>query len=346
MKIKWFSIMLALFLVMGLTFGCGEPAPDTMPTDMPDESMVDEFAVLVEYLEGFGLDYPNVHGAWVFGHEVVLEDYVIIDIRDEADFAKEDAHFEGAVNAQGKDILSYVEENITTEKILVAGYTGMDSSYVTALLNMMGFEAYSLKFGMSYYLPGNGSDHEVVGAEDRWTEYVSDAGLDSEYWVFDEVSPEVPVYDGYPTLNTGKTTGPEILRARVEYALERGADPLMFDDIKGNLGDYNILNWWKTSYDGLTGNPYQVFGHLLGAVQFPPNEYKLVMDGGLTAIDPDRPNIIYCFTGQTSGLAEAYLVVLGYDVHGLAYGANSVVWSKMVGDNGKGFSRWPKPYGD
>jgi rhodanese-related sulfurtransferase len=222
----------------------------------------------------------------------------------------------------------------------------MDSSYVTALLNMMGFEAYSLKFGMSYYLPGNGSDHELAGAEDLWTDYVSDTGIDSEYWVFDEESPEVPVYDGYPTLNTGKTTGPEILRDRVEYALDRGADPLMFDDIKGNLADYNILNWWKTSYDGLTGNPYQVFGHLLGAVQFPPSEYKLVMDGGLTAVDPDRPNIIYCFTGQTSGLAEAYLVVLGYDVHGLAYGANSVVWSKMVNDAGKGMNRWPKPYGE
>jgi len=346
MKIKWFSLLVTLFLVMGLMFGCGEPATDTMPPEMPSDAMVDEFSVLVEYLEGFGLDYPNVRGAWVIGHEVVPEDYVIIDIRKEADFAKENAHFEGAVNVTGKEILSYVEENVTTEKILVAGYTGMDSSYVTALLNMMGFEAYSLKFGMSYYLPGNGSDYEFAGAEDLWTGNVSDVGIDSEYWVFDEESPEIPMYDGYPILDTGMTTGPEILRDRVEYALERGADPLMFEDIKDNLDDYNILNWWNTSYDGFTGNPYQVLGHLLGAVQFPPSEHKLVMDGGLMSVDPDRPNIMYCFTGQTSGLAEAYLVVLGYEAHGLAYGANSVVWSKMVKDDGTGFNKWPKPYGE
>ena len=111
MKLKRsISILAILFLVTGLLWACQAeaPAPATTPeptSEPTPESAVDEFAVLVDYLESNSLDYPNQGGAWIFAHDVELEKYFIIDIRSAEDFAKENKKFEILGGAMGENAL-------------------------------------------------------------------------------------------------------------------------------------------------------------------------------------------------------------------------------------------------
>jgi filamentous hemagglutinin family protein len=42
--------------------------------------------------------------------------------------------------------------------------------------------------------------------------------------------------------------------------------------------------------------------------------------------------VIYCYTGQTSAYLTGYLRVLGYDARSLLFGANGMIFDKMITD--------------
>jgi hypothetical protein len=95
-----------------------------------------------------------------------------------------------------------------------------------------------------------------------------------------------------PALSTGKTTGAEILEARVT-ALLSTADP--FGDVKlsnsalfTNLTNYYIVNYWSLEH-------YNT-GHIPGAIQYTPKaDFKL--DASLKTLPTNKPVVIYCYTG-------------------------------------------------
>ncbi len=77
-----------------------------------------------------------------------LSDFFVLDIRSAADYAK--GHIPGAVNvpfaviAKPENLVLYP----TDKPILVACYTGQTAAMTTAILNVLGYDAYSLRFGM------------------------------------------------------------------------------------------------------------------------------------------------------------------------------------------------------
>ena len=76
-------------------------------------------------------------------------DPTIISLRSAEDYAK--GHVPGAVNMSVKEL--FTAENLTTippdKDVVVLCYTGQTAGQATAALNMLGYEAYSLLFGMS-----------------------------------------------------------------------------------------------------------------------------------------------------------------------------------------------------
>ena len=129
-----------------------------------------------------------------------------------------------------------------------------------------------------------------------------------------------------PVLSTGKTTGAEILKARVT-ALLSSADP--FGDIKlsnstlfANLSNYYIVNYWSaTDY---------AWGHINGAIQYTPKA-DLKLAASLKTLPTNKPVVIYCYTGTTSSFVATYLKVLGYDAKTLLYGMNALAHDAMPG---------------
>lgn len=73
---------------------------------------------------------------------------IILDIRNPKDYAL--GHIPGAVNISVKDL--FTKETLSKlppdKQIVVYCYTGQTSAQVVAALNMLGYDAYSLKFGM------------------------------------------------------------------------------------------------------------------------------------------------------------------------------------------------------
>ena len=81
--------------------------------------------------------------------DVMIEPF-IVDVRSPAEYAK--GHIKGAVNIYWKDIAG--DENLRRlppdRKVVVYGRTGGDeAASVTAILNVLGYEAVNLRWGMT-----------------------------------------------------------------------------------------------------------------------------------------------------------------------------------------------------
>lgn len=81
-----------------------------------------------------------------------LKDYFILDIRKKSDY--ESAHIPGAINVEMGDIAkpSTLALLPRDKPILIVCYTGQSASLVNGILVMMGYDAWTLRFGMmSWY---------------------------------------------------------------------------------------------------------------------------------------------------------------------------------------------------
>ena len=192
-----------LILFVGISFlfffGCSE-----------DEKDVNEFEVLTDYLENSDANYQgwaNTLSGWVVDYSSVssnLNDYLIVDLRSATDYTAN--HINGAVNTTLSGLLDTVDGE--TGKILCVCYTGQTAAYAHMLLRLEGYEAYSLKWGMS----------GVDASLDRWTGNCSNQYYGTANWVT-SASPTLPEFD-FPTLDTGNDDAKAILDARVQAALD------------------------------------------------------------------------------------------------------------------------------
>ena len=102
-------------------------------------------------------------------------DPYIISLRSAEDYAK--GHIPGAVNMSVTALFS--AENLATippdEDVLVTCYTGQTAGQATAALNMLGYETYSLLFGMSSWT----SDPEVFVKRFDPEKHTSDYTIDT-----------------------------------------------------------------------------------------------------------------------------------------------------------------------
>ena len=298
--------MIAVFMVFMI--GCDK-----------DEDPINEFNVLVEYLEGTDGGYINNMGPWIVAEGAVnLADYLVLDLRSAADFANTPNPIPGAVNTTLGGMFDVVENagKLASSKILVTCYSGQTASFGHALLRLKGHEAYTMKFGMSWH------DESL----DKWTANCSDKNAGD--LVF-SASPALPTFD-YPELNTGEETGKAILDERIEVAIAAWGSLLIgADAVIDNASAFNIINYWSEA-------DYLGHGHINGSYQVTPG--TLEVDENLSVFDPVGENIFYCYTGQTAAASIAYLTVLGYDVKSIKFGFNNMHWSELPGH------KWPKPW--
>ncbi|MBU8871684.1 MAG: rhodanese-like domain-containing protein [Gemmatimonadales bacterium] len=272
----------------------------------------DTGSVVVDRVEamlqgGFkGISYINATdpASQLKGNE---DDYFILNYWSEADYLGEAVegvvrtagHIPGAFQFTPYSTLGVDEnlDNLPTDKpIVVYCWSGQHSSQIAAYLNMLGYEAYSLKFG------ANNLFHADLGYG-KWT--VDGA---PDYTLVD-APPALPAFAALQTeLNSYFNAGGDWYITATELAGD-----LALDD-----GAYTILDVRRdTDFDA---------GHIQYAINVSVADIPAQIDAG--TIPTDLPFVVTCYTGQSAGYATAYLNLEGYNSRSLKFGMCS--WNSTL----------------
>ncbi|MCU0411302.1 MAG: rhodanese-like domain-containing protein [Bacteroidetes bacterium] len=305
-------LLLALLPLMIFVVGCKEDSTS------PSETPINEAQTLVQYLESSG-DYINTTATSIVAATTVQTNLsagtqYVIDIRDSAAYNL--GHIPGAVRVTFANLPTHVASVPTSyTSIVIACYSGQTAAYATSLLRLSGYNRVaSMKFGMSAW--------DSVFAATAWLSSGKMSNARATQFVTTATAKNAK--GNLPTISTGKTTGAEILQARVSAAWSGGFSPAATVDnttLFNNLSTYYIVNYWPVA-------EYNA-GHVPGAIQYLKPDMRDT--AFLRTLPTDKPIAIYCYTGQTSAFLAAYLRLLGYDAKSLLYGANSMIYDIMPG---------------
>jgi rhodanese-related sulfurtransferase len=233
-----------------------------------------------------------------FGDMTNLDDYFIMNYFGEADYlgtgtAGVPGHIPGAFQFTPYSSLGVDEmlENLPTDKpIVVYCWTGQHSSQITAYLNMLGYEAYSLKFG------SNALFHDELTAH-KWT-----AAAMNDFEM---------EYGSAPTADFAAMAA-----AGVAYVNDSADCPGVISAATLNtngVDNYKIFDTRKPEHY----NP----GHIQGAIN--TSLSTLLTDVAANATLTDDI-VIACYSGQTAGHAKIALELMGYEnVQSLLFGMSA-----------------------
>lgn len=276
-----------------------------------------EAMLLLNYLEKSGdyvnsRNFPSLIKAQVVNKESGTNTH-IIDLRKPDLFRI--GHIKGAVNVPLEGLPEYLETKIkpfTFGKIILVCSTGQVSSYAASLLRLTGYgNVFAMRWGMSAW--------NKEQANDNWLK-----GLSSAYENRLDTATVLPAQAAdLPVLNTGKTTGEEILATRFRKVTAEGSDVALVtaDEVFAHPENYYIINFErKDKYDS---------GHIPGAVRYKQNGTLGILSEMVT-IPAGKTIVIYCGTGHNSAFATAYLRLFGYDAKTLMYGNNGFMHNKML----------------
>jgi rhodanese-related sulfurtransferase len=229
-------------------------------------------------------------------------DPTIISLRSSEDYAK--GHLPGAVWMDVKTL--FTPEGLATippdKQVVFVCYTGQSASQATSALNMLGYDAVALLFGMS-----------------SWT-------TDAEVFV-KRFNPETHSHDYTIDLEAHEPGGPYepaaplavTIAGTAEAAFANGPRFIQADALYENLNDGDPDN--DPTIISLRSSEDYAKGHLPSAVWM--DVKTLFTAEGLATIPPDKNVVVVCYTGQSASQATSVLNMLGYDATALLHGMSS-----------------------
>ncbi|MEJ2048188.1 MAG: rhodanese-like domain-containing protein, partial [Dehalococcoidia bacterium] len=222
-------------------------------------------------------------------------DPFIISVRKPEDYAK--GHIPGAVNIPFADIAKNGTLNALPRdrQIVVYCYTGHTGSQATAILGTLGFKATNLLHGMSAWT----KDTEI--APNRFSPAARhDYKFETTPNTPDQTQP-FPATDKTVTQAAQAYTSTKNIKAEDLFLLLNDDDP---------SNDPFIISVRKPED--------YAKGHVPGAVNIPCSTWT--NKDSLAAIPPDKPLVVYCYTGHSGSQATALLNLMGYDATNLLFG--------------------------
>jgi len=319
---RFFAIALFAFLTSCSSGGDKKKAAEAENTPATKSAPVEineEAKALLGYLDEIG-DYVNgrnfpslIKATSVY--EELNKNNLIIDLRGPIDF--KEGHIKGAVNVAMTSLPEYFSNDIKPfeyERIILVCFSGQTSSYSTSLLRLMGYgNVYAMRWGMSGW--------NKKSAESTWLDVVA-SKHENQLETGDNKKAEKA---DFPILNSGKTSGEELLTARYNQLFEEGIVDVLIsaEDVFSNPKKYYIINYdRRDKYES---------GHIPGAIRYKPNG-TLGIISEMQTIPKDKEVVVYCGTGHNSGFVTAYLRLFGYNAKTLIFGNNSFMYNKMIQD--------------
>ncbi len=307
-------ILLALLLAMPLLTACGgeeepalvmEPAPAPPPSEPAGFEAV--YAAVSQYLTSGSIWNIKAEDLFLLlNDDDAGNDPFIISVRKPEDYAK--GHVPGAVNISFGDIAKNGTLNALPRdrKIVVYCYTGHSGSQATAILGALGFDVVNLLHGMSSWTKNT----EV--APNRFTPEKR------QDFTFETTPNQATETYAFPAID--KTVrGAAQAYTKPKNITSEDLFLLLNDDDAGN--DPFIISVRKPED--------YAKGHVPGAVNF--GFTALAQKDTLAKLPPERPIVVYCYTGHTGSQATALLNMLGYDATNLLFGMCSWTQNTEVG---------------
>ncbi len=246
-------------------------------------------------------------------------DPFILSVRGEEEYAK--GHIPGAVNIPWRSV--FTEDNISklpkNKEIVVYCYTGHTASQITALLNMDGYDAVCLKWGMCSWTT-NASVTKDMYYTPPSVGYKTISGSQPGVWSGTRCGGDEPA----PAAVGEDISGTEDvdLRGDIHNYLASGKSPAISAGVL-----YDNLNDGDSSNDPFilsirSAAQYEI-GHIPGAVNI--GFKSLFTDDNISKLPEDKQIVVVCYTGHTASQATALLNVNGYDAIALKFGMTG--WS-------------------
>lgn len=310
---KVFRVLTALSLVV-LLVGFTSCSSDDNGTT-PKKTMFEQIADRGEAY--FGAGTKNITAATLFD-ELADENLVIIDWRSQTLY--DQGHIPGARfwYFTTPDVLtdSLAQFDKATTKIVNYCYSGQTASQVTAVMNLMGYDAYNLKFGASGWNSSVPYGWPVMTPNSDLFDMLASGASPTltDQGDYPEIDPTATDVDGaIAELAMAYWNG-----AGVGSVNASNSDVIMGEGRFADPDSVFIINYWPAATYALK--------HIDGAVNFDTGDATLKSLGmdALAMIPPNKKIVVYCYTGQTSSQVAAYLRVLGYDAYSMSYGMNGL----------------------
>ncbi|MHB0885629.1 MAG: rhodanese-like domain-containing protein [Bacillota bacterium] len=240
--------------------------------------------------------------------------YFLLSVRKPEDDAK--GHVPGAITIPFNQI--YKAENLAKlpkdKKIVVICYTGHTASQTVALLNLLGYEAYAMKFGMSAWT----DNKDILG--------MAVPALNPGNYPMDTAVNNGKPDNTPPVLKTGKKGLNAIILARAEAYLSAGkpatiaAEEVYNKAIVGKDPSYFVVS--------IRSNEHDAKGHIPGAITIPFKE--IAKPDNLKKLPTNKKIVVVCYTGHTASQAAMILQLLGYDAYAMKFGMSAWTDNKEV----------------
>ena len=305
--LKRMNWMIMMMVVLAMFWGCSSD-DGTVTTPTPTQTAFEAMAAAGEtYVND--TECPGVMTAQdLFDN---LADYTVIDIRGQTDY--DAGHISGAYHSSLGTLIADLQTIPAGKPYVVACYTGQSAGYAKIAMELLGYgDVYSLGFGMSSWNSSIATSWNNNCADELGNPETTNNNANLTNHAF-------PVLSGTPAT---------IVQTRVAAVLQAGFQSKSYTDIRDNLGDYFVINYFgEADYlgQGTSGVP----GHIPGAYQFTPRA-SLGASEMLKNIPTDQPVVVYCWTGQTSSQITAYLNMLGYEAYSLRFGSNNLFHSSLT----------------
>jgi|GEM_PF-3244275 len=233
--------------------------------------------------------------------------FFIVDLRGASLWGQ--GHIAGAIDVSLGNLWAFLAAgNVPAGKpLLLVCHAGQQSAWAAALINMMGFDAWSLQWGMPAWNASGGN---------MWASACSDQGKALK--VTDAAPP--PPDSGFPVVDFEGESAQTALHARAASFLGGTFKTKTYDAVAGSLDQYFIVaHVSQQEFDA---------GHLPGAIRFEPG-VALDAAAQLDLLPPDSPILVYDCTGEGAATVAAALNVLGYDAWFLKFGVSSMWCSDL-----------------
>jgi LPXTG-motif cell wall-anchored protein len=240
-------------------------------------------------------------------------DPFILSVRSAEHYAL--GHIPGAINIPYKTIAK--PENLAKlpkdKQILVYCYTGHTGQIATTILNLLGYNAVNLKFGMMGW-----TKNDEVLATKRFT-----PDNESFDYALETTVNQATATFPYPTVSTGASGDFEIIRTAADNWLNTVAAPIVgAAAIFTNLNDGDASN--NPFIVSVRSAEHYALGHVPGAIQITLKDFAKAEN--LAKLPNDKRVVLYCYTGHTGQVATTIAGLLGYDAGNMKYGMMG--WTK------------------
>jgi rhodanese-related sulfurtransferase len=300
---------------------------DAEVAGLTDEEII--YNAAYDYLSNGARFFKADDLATLLGDGDAENDPFVLSIRSAADY--ETAHIPGAVNMAWRTL--FAQENIIQlpaddTMIVVVCYTGQTAGHVTAALNMLGYNATTLRHGMCSWTSAANYCFDASTAQENYPVVSgSDPGTIEDAETRDNgCGGDTPVEGGEWT---GSSADWEIIRHAIDVYMS--TVPTMYITSKALYS--NLWDGWTANDPfvlSIRGTDAYAAGHVPTAVNI--GMTVLLEPENLALLPTDRQIVVYCYTAHTASHTNAVLGILGYDSVSMRFGMCS--WSSNTTVNG------------